>query len=446
VISFIVPLFNHLDQSKEMLATLLHTLPQGLDFEVILIDDASTDSTAAWLGQLQIERVQVIVNEANLGFAKTNNKAIAAAKGEILCLLNNDLVLTTGWLEPLLAVLQAPTLNAGLVGNVQRRIASDDSEQAIDHAGVHVTCGGKLKHIQRLPESPVDHQRVLAVTGACCLIKTVDFNNAGGFDEEFVNGGEDIDLSLKIKQAKKHIYVALQSQIGHHVSLSRDRASLSNERNSRRLQTKWRPELKRAIAKLWAKRLHAKAAEFFDGRLSASFVATPHLASSVMAENILLREEHRWLRLLDHVEPNAGLASRCKTFQSQSSGRIQATVPHAGSEWVSELHVEGLLSARNFFVCGYRACDPNTGDIANTVVLTISSNGIQHKSFVLGPENHVNLGLINPLVLPGIVNVFSITVTMTSACTRKLGGIACMPIIITHFVLDDERVPVAWNG
>lgn len=413
LISFIIPLFNHLDQSKEMLATLLRTLPKGLDFEAILIDDASTDGTAAWLRQLRVKRVRVMVNKANLGFAKTNNKAIAAARGQILGLLNNDLVLTPGWLEPMLAVLQAPRLNAGLVGNVQRRVA----DNAIDHAGVHVGADGKLAHLQTLPESPMPYQRVWAATGACCLVRKSDFDALGGFDEGFVNGGEDVDLCMRLRQAGKHIYVALQSQVGHHVSLSRGRVSVQNEINSRRLQAKWRPELKREVVRLWAAALnnHGVAQLPVDGTLLPAFVATPRRAAGVLAENMLLREECRWQRMLDHTEPNAGMTTRHST-----SGPAK--------ERVARLQVKGLRSARNFYVCGHRA---QALASPGRVELTIRVNGIQQKTFTLGPGAHFNLGLINPLVLPDVDNEFCVTVKTTGAARA---------VVITHFVLDDQTM------
>lgn len=426
MISFIVPLFNHLRQSQEMLASLLATLPVGLDFEVVLIDDASTDGTAAWLANLQMERVRVMVNEANLGFAKTNNKAIATARGEMLALLNNDLVLTPGWLEPMLAVLQSPSLNAGLVGNVQYRVA----DNAVDHAGVGVGADGKLAHIQTLPQIPpqvpVPHQRVFAATGACCLLRKSDFDALGGFDEGFVNGGEDMDLCMRLRQTGKHIVVALGSQVGHHVSLSRGRVGLQNERNSRRLQAKWRPELKREVARQWINnggQIPILLADpSLDGTLLPSFAATPQLAASIIADNMLLREECRWQRLLDGTEPNAGMTTRCST----SAG---------ATEWVAELQVAGLRSARNFFVCGHRLKAPATPE-----TVTITVNGIQQKTFALGPESNFNLGLINPLVLPGVGNVFRVAVQLGSDATGQWCGDASRAVVITHFVLDDESV------
>ena len=140
------------------------------------------------------------------GFAKTNNAGVRQAAGQILGLLNNDLLFEPGWLEPMLAVLESPVLNAGCVGNVQYRVA----DGALDHAGVRLSCTGQFEHIQRLPEIGPGYARVLAVTGACLLMRKADFERAGGFDEVFVNGCEDVDLCSQCQQCTdKHLAVPL---------------------------------------------------------------------------------------------------------------------------------------------------------------------------------------------------------------------------------------------
>ena len=150
-----------------MLATLSASIPAGLGYEVILVDDFSTDGTRAWLAALSEPHFHVILNPSNLGFARTNNAGVRQAAGQILGLLNNDLIFEPGWLEPMLAVLESPVLNAGCVGNVQYRVA----DGALDHAGVRLSCTGQFEHIQSLPEGGPGYARVLAVTGACLLIR-----------------------------------------------------------------------------------------------------------------------------------------------------------------------------------------------------------------------------------------------------------------------------------
>src|SRR5690348_3542272 len=131
-VSFIVPLFNCLALTQAMIASLQATMPAGLAHEIILVDDGSTDGTRAWLASLTEPAFRVVLNERNLGFAGANNRAAAVARGDILVLLNNDLVLLPGWLQPLLAAHRTLGRRAGVIGNIQR----DAKTGAIDHAGI----------------------------------------------------------------------------------------------------------------------------------------------------------------------------------------------------------------------------------------------------------------------------------------------------------------------
>ena len=382
-----------------MLESLRATIPASLPYEIILIDDCSTDGTQAWLKTLDDPRIKTLFNPRNLGYAKTNNAAIAIATGQILALLNNDLLFDTGWLEPMLTLLEDPVLNAGVVGNLQRRVR----DGGLDHAGICVTPQGKIEHIQVLPDAQLAYAKVFAVTGACCLIRKADFDRAGGFDEAFVNGGEDVDLCLKVRQSGKGVYLATGSSVRHHVSLSRNRADPQNERNSRRLYSGWRKEIKAELARVWLPLLQ-------QGEFTPAALATPHTLARVVAESVLRREEAYWARTLDGADVNANLAGRCSVQILAEAG--------------FELSVQGLSSARNFYVCGYKTGQPPTEAIA----ITITVNGIQQQTFTLGAEPNFNVGIINPVVLPGLANCFKVT----------FQGDASKAVVITQLVLDDQ--------
>jgi glycosyltransferase involved in cell wall biosynthesis len=145
LVSFIIPLYNCLPLTQAMVASLQATLPPGLAHEIILIDDGSTDGTREWLRSLT-SPFRVLVNDRNRGYAFSNNRGAAFAQGKILALLNNDLVLLPGWLEPMLRALRRATL-AGVVGNVQ----CDARTGLIDHAGIIVNLQAKPEHARRRP-------------------------------------------------------------------------------------------------------------------------------------------------------------------------------------------------------------------------------------------------------------------------------------------------------
>lgn len=295
-ISFIVPLFNHLRHTQAMLRSLFASLPSGLVYEVILVDDFSTDGTRAWLATLNHPRIKTLLNPENLGYAASNNAGASLACGELLGLLNNDLLLEAGWLEPMIHVLRHPGLNAGLVGNVQYRV--DDG--TLDHAGVRLNSHGQIEHVRSLPTSELDYQKSWALTGACLLIRRADFKAVGCFDELYVNGCEDIDLCFKIRKSRRQLFVATNSRIRHHVSLSRALQTPQDVRNSQRLYGIWRAKLKYELAAIWSGLLRTTldtGSEHLNGVLQINHLTKPHAAGLHIAEMVLQREVAHWKAL-----------------------------------------------------------------------------------------------------------------------------------------------------
>lgn len=271
-VSFIVPLFNCLSLTQAMLASLRATVPSTLSHEIILIDDGSTDGTRNWLATLAAP-VRVMLNERNLGFARTNNRAAAEARGTYLVLLNNDLVLQPGWLEPMLAAHRALGRRAGVIGNVQL----DARTGAVDHTGIVFNGKAKPEHDRQPPSRfarwfrPV--RAVPAVTAACVVLTAAFWRELGGFDERYVNGGEDVDLCFRARAAGRINAVALRSVVRHHVSASVGR-KLRDEANSERLARRWRAEFIDAAAPTWCRAC-------FEAILTDPRSFEPHFAARV---------------------------------------------------------------------------------------------------------------------------------------------------------------------
>jgi GT2 family glycosyltransferase len=250
-VTFVIPLYNCLALTQTMVANLQASLPANLAHEIILVDDGSTDGTRAWLATLH-PPFRVVLNERNLGYAAANNRGAALARGKFLALLNNDLVLSPGWLEPMLAAHRSLGDRAGLVGNVQLDVRTGK----IDHAGIFINLKGKPEHQRAWPDEfshffttvyPVD-----ALTGACALIGRALWIQLGGFDEGYVNGCEDVDLCFRAHAAGRINAVALRSRVRHHVSASRNRKR-SDEENAYRLTRRWHAELARCAARRWCR-------------------------------------------------------------------------------------------------------------------------------------------------------------------------------------------------
>lgn len=316
-VSFIIPLFNCLPMTQAMVESLQATLPRHVEPEIILVDDGSTDGTREWLSTLA-PPFRVVLNPRNLGYAGANNRGAAVATGDLLVLANNDLVLTRRWLEPMLALHRALGAKAGVIGNVQR--AYDDG--SVDHTGVLINLKAKPEHIRSLPPRwlrfLLRSRRVPAVTGACAMVERALWEQIGGFDEGYANGGEDVDFCLRVRALGRVNAVALRSVIRHHVSSSPGR-KLRDEQNSRRLALRWRDELERAAYHRWCwnyldrewttphageGHADARAALFFALRLRSS---PPAVAVEGMRA-AMNHELARWEELLSPTQNSGGSA------------------------------------------------------------------------------------------------------------------------------------------
>jgi O-antigen biosynthesis protein len=308
-LSVITPLFNCLEHTKAMVESLRASIPDWVTYEIILVDDASTDGTREWLSSLAAP-VRVVLNESNVGFGASTNRGAAVARGRVLALLNNDLVLKPGWLGPMLGALNELGRKAGVVGNVQVNARTRE----IDHVGIVVDLKGKPVHDRALPGFAsrliFTARTVPAVTGACLLIRADTWRSLGGFDEAYVNGCEDVDLCLRARAAGLTNVVALASRVLHHVSSSPGR-KLRDEENTRRLVTRWRSEFAALATREWAWVYfleHIREPRDFEDTLEAVWMASylAHLNCSLppRAHAAGLRsvdaELARWREMFSH--------------------------------------------------------------------------------------------------------------------------------------------------
>lgn len=232
-VSIIIPLYNQVAYTAQCLEALAQNTPQELNFEVVLVDNASSDGTEAFLAQLSGD-VVVHRNSENLGFAKACNQGAHIATGEILVFLNNDTIPKPGWLEALIEGLEQP--NVGAVGS---KLLFPSG--LIQHAGVVFDQRGWPYHWQyNQPPSPlIDQERELqAVTAACIAIPRALFMQLGGFDEVFLNGYEDVDLCLKVREAGYRILYKPKSELIHFGSVSEGRGTRESE-NLRIFLERW---------------------------------------------------------------------------------------------------------------------------------------------------------------------------------------------------------------
>ncbi len=178
------------------------------------MDNGSTDDTREYLEKLRETRkhVRTIFNSTNLGFSKANNQGISVAEGEYILLLNNDVVLTEGWLERLKACAESGPA-VGVVGPCTNHAVGEqvlDIELKLDLEDINrFACMQLLKNAGYW----FDTHRII---GFCMLIKREVIDSIGTLDERFGPGGyEDYDFCLRVKQAGYKIMVASDVFVYH---------------------------------------------------------------------------------------------------------------------------------------------------------------------------------------------------------------------------------------
>ena len=195
--SIVIPVFNKVELTMQCL-TALGQVTDAPDFEVIVVDNGSTDGTEEFLTHLGGD-VQVVRNEENRGFAGACNQGAAVARGRHLIFLNNDTIPLANWLAPLVEEVERDP-SVMMVGS---KLLFPDG--TIQHAGVAFSRFHRTPyHIyQGFPaDAPeVNLRRELqAVTAACVLVRRSEFEAVQGFDEGFRNSFEDVDLCLRINE------------------------------------------------------------------------------------------------------------------------------------------------------------------------------------------------------------------------------------------------------
>ena len=96
-VSLVIPVYNQLDYTRQCLESIVRCTDQS--YELIIVDNASTDGTLEFLKD--VTQPTIITNQDNLGCAKAWNQGVRASHGDVIGILNNDIVVTPGWLKDL---------------------------------------------------------------------------------------------------------------------------------------------------------------------------------------------------------------------------------------------------------------------------------------------------------------------------------------------------------
>lgn len=195
--SLIVPSWNGEPVLGACLGSLLAHLADR--HEVIVVVNASTDGTEAVARSFATdERVRVVVNEANLGFARAVNQGLSLARGDLAILLNQDTETRDHWVD---ALVKAAGADAR-VGVIGCKLYFPGG--AVQHAGGFVNARGEGSHFEADPGPADEHGLVdvAFVTGAAMGITRGALDAVGAFDEGFGLGYfEDVDWCFRAREA-----------------------------------------------------------------------------------------------------------------------------------------------------------------------------------------------------------------------------------------------------
>ncbi|MGL5152259.1 MAG: glycosyltransferase [Clostridium sp.] len=191
-ISIVILTFNNLNYTISCVES-IRSYTTDVDYELIIVDNNSTDDTRAWLKTQ--EDIKYILNDENYGFPKGVNIGINATDGTTdILLLNNDTVLTPGWLKKLQDTLYSSD-DIGAVGPVSNSVANQQDIKAS-----YTTIDEMLDFAKDREEKfkGVLEEKHLLI-GYCFLVKREVLNKVGLLDELYSPGNyEDCDISLRI--------------------------------------------------------------------------------------------------------------------------------------------------------------------------------------------------------------------------------------------------------
>jgi glycosyltransferase involved in cell wall biosynthesis len=251
LVSIIVPTRDRADLLKRCVEGIRRTDYERI--EIVVVDNGSVEeSTRSFLAELEhTGHARLVQVNGTFNFSRLINQGAAAARGEILVFLNNDVeVEERGWLREMVSHVLQPG-----VGAVGARLWFPNN--TLQHGGVVLGLGGMAGHaFQRVPRRHPGYfdrlflqQNASAATAACMMVRKSVFEETGLFDEEnFTVSFNDIDFCLRLRQRGLRIVWTPYANLIHHESASRGRERTAGGqsqffREATHLQHKWGAQL-----------------------------------------------------------------------------------------------------------------------------------------------------------------------------------------------------------
>ena len=190
------------------------------DAEVWVADNCSSDQSMRLL-ETQFPQVKTIVLEQNFGFAEGYNRALKQIEAEYYILLNSDVEVSHHWLTPLIEFMDSHPQVAAR----QPKLLAEYDKDSFEYAGAcggfldkygYPFCRGRIFNTVERDNGQYDYQQeILWATGACMMIRSKDYWDAGGLDGRFFAHNEEIDLCWRLRLMGRQIYCIPESEVYH---------------------------------------------------------------------------------------------------------------------------------------------------------------------------------------------------------------------------------------
>ena len=190
------------------------------DAEVWVADNCSSDQSMHLL-ETQFPQVKTIVLEQNFGFAEGYNRALKQIEAEYYILLNSDVEVSHHWLTPLIEFMDSHPQ----VAACQPKLLAEYDKDSFEYAGAcggfldkygYPFCRGRIFNTVERDNGQYDYQQeILWATGACMMIRSKDYWEAGGLDGRFFAHNEEIDLCWRLRLMGRQIYCIPESEVYH---------------------------------------------------------------------------------------------------------------------------------------------------------------------------------------------------------------------------------------
>ena len=187
---------------------------------IIVADNGSPDDSVAFLRQ-RYPQVEIIDLHENFGFAEGYNRALQRVQADIYVILNSDVEVTPGWMEPVLAAMQA---DAG-IAIAQPKILAWQQKTRFEYAGAsggwidalgYPFCRGRIFYHREEDTGQYDSlQECFWASGAAFFIRAELYHTFGGFDGDYFAHNEEIDLCWRLKRAGYSVWCIPQSVVYH---------------------------------------------------------------------------------------------------------------------------------------------------------------------------------------------------------------------------------------